>query len=108
MTATIDARGVVWASTASKANVPGVNVTSTSPKPSTTSRKTFWDFLNQTGPVVQVPANITATGTVTEYSHDRQPYGGQRHLDQPWFYASGLPISEPYWTRATITGRSPM
>jgi hypothetical protein len=46
----------------------------------------FWDFLNQQGPVVE-------NGAVT-----------QAPLITPWFYASGLPISEPYWASVRVGG----
>ncbi|HEX9990148.1 MAG TPA: molybdopterin-dependent oxidoreductase [Chloroflexia bacterium] len=50
--------------------------------------KVFWDFLNATGPV-------WAGGKVTD-----------ARLSDPWFYAAGLPISEPYWAKVKINGRS--
>jgi hypothetical protein len=46
----------------------------------------FWQFLNATGP-------ISETGQIVP-----------RRLIDPWFYASGLPISEAYWTRVKIKG----
>ena len=46
--------------------------------------KVFWDFLNQTG-AVYVNDTITNTQVIS-----------------PWNYASGRPISEAYWTKATI------
>ncbi len=46
----------------------------------------FWNFLNATGP-------ISKTGQIVN----------ERLID-PWFYASGLPISDPYWTRVKIKG----
>jgi hypothetical protein len=49
--------------------------------------KVFWDFLNQTGPVY---VNDTITNT---------------QVISPWNYASGRPISEAYWTKATIAGQ---
>ena len=48
----------------------------------------FWDFLNSKGTI--------STG------------GGQfgnAQLSDPWFYASGYPISEAYWVKATIGGK---
>jgi hypothetical protein len=48
--------------------------------------KAFWDFLNQTGPVY-VPE-------LGSYRNDR--------LSDPWFYATGLPISGPYWAKVKI------
>lgn len=46
----------------------------------------FWNFLNATGP-------ISETGQIVN-----------KRLIDPWFYASGLPISDPYWTRVKIQG----
>jgi Tol biopolymer transport system component len=46
----------------------------------------FWNFLNATGP-------ISETGQIVN-----------KRLIDPWFYASGLPISDPYWTRVKIKG----
>lgn len=48
----------------------------------------FWKFLNQSGPVHE-------NGQTRE-----------AQLNTPWFYASGRPISEAYWTRATIGGKA--
>jgi len=49
--------------------------------------KAFWDFLNSSGPVYNAQNQIVNEQLIT-----------------PWFYASGLPISEPYWTKAKIRG----
>ncbi len=46
----------------------------------------FWDYLNSVGP-------IAADGTVVE---------GQ--LFDPWFYATGYPITEAYWARVKVAG----
>jgi hypothetical protein len=48
--------------------------------------RVFWNFLTQRGPVVEAGQVITAP------------------LSEPWFYASGLPISEPYWARVRVAG----
>ncbi|HST05432.1 MAG TPA: phosphate/phosphite/phosphonate ABC transporter substrate-binding protein [Chloroflexia bacterium] len=48
----------------------------------------FWDFLNQTGPVVN------ADGTT-----------GDAKLSDPWFYTTGYAISEPYWANVKIAGK---
>ncbi|MEO8287142.1 MAG: DUF3160 domain-containing protein [Chloroflexota bacterium] len=48
----------------------------------------FWDFLNQSGPVSQGGKTVTA------------------RLNDPWFYAAGLPISEPYWAKVKIAGQA--
>jgi multiple sugar transport system substrate-binding protein len=47
----------------------------------------FWTFLNSSGPVYVNGATSNAK------------------LSDPWFYASGRPISEAYWTKATIAGK---
>lgn len=46
----------------------------------------FWQFLNATGP-------ISETGQIVN-----------KRLIEPWFYASGLPISDAYWTKVKING----
>jgi hypothetical protein len=50
--------------------------------------RVFWDFLNASGPV-----------------HNASHAVVREQLINPWFFASGLPISEAYWTRATIKGQ---
>jgi len=47
----------------------------------------FWDFLNSKGVVSVNGQSSTA------------------QINDPWFYASGRPISEAYWTKATIAGK---
>jgi hypothetical protein len=46
----------------------------------------FWDFLNASGPVLLNGQTRTAP------------------LNSPWFYATGLPISDPYWARVKVAG----
>ena len=48
----------------------------------------FWTFLNSKGTV------STGNGQF-----------GTAQLSDPWFYASGYPISEAYWVQATIGGK---
>jgi hypothetical protein len=48
----------------------------------------FWNFLNSSGPVANTANQIT-----------------NEQLIVPWFFASGFPISEPYWAKATIQGK---
>ena len=50
--------------------------------------KVFWDFLNAQGPVYQ-------SGQYAEAP-----------LNQPWFFASGLPTTEAYWARVKIGGQA--
>jgi hypothetical protein len=47
----------------------------------------FWDFLNQSGPINQNGQVVTG------------------RLSDPWFYATGLPISEAYWAKVKIAGK---
>jgi hypothetical protein len=49
----------------------------------------FWDFLNLTGPVYDQASgqNVTA------------------RLSDPWYYTTGLPISEPYWAKVKIANQ---
>jgi hypothetical protein len=46
----------------------------------------FWQFLNQSGPVVQNGKTVNA------------------RLSDPYFYATGYPIADAYWARVTIAG----
>jgi hypothetical protein len=46
----------------------------------------FWQFLNQTGPVVEGGKVVSAK------------------LSDPYFYATGYPISEAYWANVKIAG----
>ena len=47
----------------------------------------FWTFLNQSGPVLSGGSQKT------------------EQLIQPWFYASGYPVSEAYWVKSTVGGK---
>jgi hypothetical protein len=49
----------------------------------------IWEFLNSSGPVYDSTTGKSADG----------------RLSDPWFYATGLPISEPYWARVKIAGQ---
>ncbi len=51
--------------------------------------RVFWDFLHTSGPVYLDNGQLA-----------------NQQLVNPWFYASGLPISEPYWAHAIIRGRN--
>ncbi len=50
--------------------------------------RVFWAFLNAPGPVLQNGQTVTAP------------------LSNPWFYAAGYPISEPYWARVKVAGQA--
>ena len=49
----------------------------------------IWEFLNGTGPVYNSATGKTADG----------------RLSDPWFYATGYPISEAYWAHVKIAGQ---
>jgi hypothetical protein len=48
----------------------------------------IWDFLNMTGPTLE---------------QNDQRYNVR--LSDPWYYATGYPISEPYWANVKIAGK---
>jgi len=56
------------------------------PETNHTVASVFWDFLRTSGPVY----------------HD----GAIEHgpIFEPWFYATGLPITEPYWSQVRVDG----
>lgn len=86
VTATIDARGNVGED-ASKGTVAEAQVAYFDDVTRHNIPAAFWTFLNSTGPVME-------GGTLTDAA-----------LSDPWFYASGRPISEAYWARTTIAGQ---
>jgi len=86
-TETIDRDGHVGTD-ASKGNIAGVNFVHFETQTHHNIPKVFWDFLNSSGPVRNAQGQV-----VTE------------QLIQPWNFASGLPISEPYWAKAKINGQ---
>lgn len=70
----------------SKANVPGTRIEYFEPATQHNIPERFWGFLNASGPVSE-------TGQIVN-----------SRLIDPWFYASGLPISDAYWARVKING----
>ena len=84
-TATIDKAGTVG-NDPSKANFPGTQFVYYEPTTRHNIPKAVWDFLNLTGPVYD-----SSTGQNVN-----------ARLSDPWFYATGLPISEPYWAKVKI------
>lgn len=69
-----------------KANVPGAKIAYFEPGTNHNIPERFWGFLNASGPVSE-------TGQIVN-----------KRLIDPWFYASGLPISDPYWSKVNIKG----
>ncbi|HKP54385.1 MAG TPA: cellulase family glycosylhydrolase [Chloroflexia bacterium] len=72
----------------SKASVPGVKIAYYERTTGHNIPQATWDFLNSSG-------TVSVDGKLR-----------QEKLIEPWFYASGLPISDPYWVKATIEGKA--
>jgi hypothetical protein len=87
VTETIDRNGNLGTDPA-KANMPGVELVHYAGETKHNISKVFWDFLNSSGP-----------------THEDGHVARNQALIQPWFFASGLPISEPFWAKATIQGQ---
>ncbi len=84
-TGTIDRAGTIG-NDPSKRNVPGVTYAYYETTTHHNIPQIFWTFLNQTGPVIENGQTV------------------QHPLNVPWFYASGLPVSDAYWARVKIAG----
>ncbi len=87
ITQTIDRDGTVG-NDPSKANIPNVQVAQYITETQHNIPAAFWTFLNSSGPV---------------YDNNNKVVNEQ--LSQPYFYVTGLPISEAYWAKATIKGK---
>ncbi len=87
-TATISRDGTVG-DDPTKGSYPKVNVAYFDQTTKHNVPQIMWEFLNETGPVYNL-----ATGQNTS-----------ARLSDPWFYTSGLPISEAYWARTKIAGQ---
>ncbi|HKP54729.1 MAG TPA: hypothetical protein VJ183_18995 [Chloroflexia bacterium] len=86
VTETIDRNGNTGTDP-SKANVQGVELVQFEKSTRHNIPRVFWDFLNSAG---------------TTHNERHEPV--MQQLITPWFFASGLPISEPYWAKARIRG----
>jgi len=89
VTQTIDRDGTTG-NDASKGTVPGVDLVHFEAQTKHNIPSVFWAFLNSSG---QVHADATTHQLVTQ------------QLITPWFFASGLPVSEAYWAKAKIGGQ---
>ncbi|MEO8287363.1 MAG: hypothetical protein ABI670_13140 [Chloroflexota bacterium] len=69
-----------------KAAIPGTKIAYFEPSTKHNIPEMFWGFLNASGPISQSGQIVNA------------------RLIDPWFYASGFPISDPYWSRVKIKG----
>lgn len=86
VTATLDRAGKVGQD-AGKAGVPGSRIAYYEKLTGHNIPEAIWAFLNASGPVEVGGRTV------------------QQRLIDPWFYASGLPISDPYWAKASIAGK---
>jgi hypothetical protein len=84
---TIDRNGVVGTDP-SKSVMTGTNLVQYVTETKHNIPAVFWNFLNSSGPVASTTNQVT-----------------NEQLIVPWFFASGFPISEPYWAKATIRGQ---
>jgi hypothetical protein len=84
-TATIDKAGQVGDDPA-KANLPGARLALYEGTTHHNIPQVVWDFLNLTGPIYNSSTGQNDTG----------------RLSDPWFYTTGLPISEAYWAKVKI------
>lgn len=83
VTSTIDKAGNIG-NNSSLGNNPGTNFVYFEPTTQHNIPAVFWNFLIAQGPVLVNGHRVT------------------QQLNNPWNYATGLPISEPYWTSAKI------
>jgi hypothetical protein len=87
-TATISRNGLVG-DDQTKTTYPKVSFVYFDPGTKHNVPQAIWEFLNDSGPVYDSASGKTTNG----------------RLSDPWFYATGLPISEPYWARVKIAGQ---
>jgi hypothetical protein len=87
-TATINKAGQVG-DDPSRANLPGAKIAVFDGTTKHNIPQVVWDFLNLSGPVYNSSNGQNETG----------------RLSDPWFYTTGLPISEPYWAKVKIANQ---
>lgn len=73
----------------SRANLPGAKFAIFEGTTKHNIPQVVWDFLNLTGPIYNSTNGQTING----------------RLSDPWFYTTGLPISEPYWAKVKIANQ---
>ncbi len=71
--------------------IPNVTIAYYEPATGHNIAKSIWDFLNASGPVSATTPSGVRVVTQT--------------LNNPWFYATGYPITEPYWADVKIGGK---
>ena len=87
VTAVVDRAGKVSADP-SLGTDPGAGLSYYEPATQHNIPQVFWQFLNAGGPVYVNGQTTTAP------------------INVPWFYASGYPITEPYWAHVKIAGQA--
>jgi hypothetical protein len=70
-----------------RARMPGITLVYYEPLTGRNIPAVFWDFLHTRGPIVV----------------NGQYQTGQ--VNNPWFFASGLPVTDPYWARVQVAGQ---
>ncbi|HET9496651.1 MAG TPA: hypothetical protein VFR15_20680 [Chloroflexia bacterium] len=88
VTATINRAGQVGEDP-TKASYPRTNIVYYDQNTRHNVSQAIWEFLNEAGPVY-----LSETGQIAN-----------ARLSDPWFYATGLPISEAYWARVKVAGQ---
>lgn len=84
--ATVDKAGNIGVDS-NKAGVVDTDLVYQDPSTGRNVPKVFWDFLNQSG---------------TIYTDGQYTTG---KLNDPWFIASGLPVTEAYWAHVKVAGK---
>jgi hypothetical protein len=84
--ATVDRAGNIGVNSV-MASQPGASVAYYDNTTGRNVPKVFWDLLNQSGPI---------------YTNGQNTNGA---LNQPWFFASGLPLTEAYWANVKVAGK---
>jgi hypothetical protein len=87
-TTTIDRAGHVGNNPA-MAGVQGTSFVYFEPTTRHNVPKIFWDYFNAKGPQYDMKSGTYFSGP----------------LSDPWFYSTGLPISEPYWAKVKIANQ---
>jgi hypothetical protein len=88
VTATINRAGTLGEDP-TKASYPRTNIVYYDQNTRHNVPQAIWEFLNEAGPVYDAASGQVANA----------------RLSDPWFYATGLPISEAYWARVKVAGQ---
>lgn len=102
---TVDRAGNVG-SDPSKGSYEGLDLVHYEPSTHHNVPRIFWDFLNATNDRANLnsPNNPNTQNNPNNQSNSSTLVSPQG-TGLPWYFSSGLPISEPYWARAVIAGQ---